>query len=710
MIQNILQQMTLQEKIAQLIQLSPDFYSPSGEITGPLNDVQISRDVVINAGSILGVCGADEVMRVQDLHLATNRLKIPLLFMADVVHGYKTIFPVPLASACSFNLELIEKSAQIAATEASVSGVHVTFAPMADLARDPRWGRVMESAGEDTYYNGLVAQAYVNGFQKDNLTDSKQGLVSCVKHFAGYGAVEAGRDYNYVDMSMRELFEKHMPAYKAALSANAQMVMTSFNTIDGMPASGNQWLLKDVLRDHWNFDGVIISDWGSVREMISHGVATDEKEAAKLAIDATLDIEMMTNSYVSSLEALLTEGSIKIEQIDEAVLRVLRLKEQLGLFENPYRVLDSQLENELVFCQPHLQAAYELASESCVLLKNESNVLPLHSTEKIALIGPVAHSQDLLGPWCWKGDKEQVTTIKEAFKDHMNLVYAKGCHYHQADEQLLHEALLVAKDADKIVMCLGEETYQSGEANCVSTIKISLAQIELAKEMAKLNIPMVLVLINGRPLDLTDLEPHFSSILETWFVGSAGGTVIHDILMGTINPSGKLTLSFPYNAGQIPVYYNTYHTGRPYQKDNAYTTKYLDIPNHARYQFGHGLSYTEFDVTDISASALTMTKQESIKITAKIKNVGSVAGKTCVQLYLQDHVGQVIRPVKELKGFVKVDLAVNEEQIIEFTISDDMLAYYHSNMSFKSDLGTFSFYVGLDSTCEPAGQFELVAA
>lgn len=710
MINDLLNKMTLQEKIAQLIQLSPDFYSPSGEITGPLNDVQISKEVVNNAGSILGVCGADEVRRVQDLHLETNRLKIPLLFMADVVHGYKTIFPVPLASACSFNLDMIEQSAKIAAAEASVSGVHVTFAPMADLARDPRWGRVMESAGEDPFYNSIVARAYVKGFQQANDFDSKQGLISCVKHFAGYGAVEAGRDYNYVDMSTRELYEKHLVAYKAALDEGANMVMTSFNTIDGIPASGHQWLLKDVLRSQFGFDGVIISDWGSVREMIAHGVASNEKDAAKLAMDATLDIEMMTNSYVSSLEALLEQGEIQIEQIDAAVLRVLKLKEQLGLFDNPYRVLDANLEKELILSDAHLKAAYHLAAESCVLLKNDNQVLPIQNNDKVALVGPVADSQDLLGPWSWKGDNDIVSTIKQAFSQHQDVLYAKGCHYHQADTTLLEEALQVANKADKIIMCLGEETYQSGEANCMSTIKISQAQIDLAKAMALLNKPMVLVLVNGRPLDLTELEPLFDSILETWFVGSAGGEVIHDLLVGHIIPSGKLTLSFPYNAGQIPVYYNTYHTGRPYQEHNAYTSKYLDIPNHARYPFGHGLSYTNFEISDIQISANTMTLDERLVVSATVKNVGTLAAKVCIQLYLQDLVGQVIRPVKELKAFTKISLESGLTQVIEFVIDAKMLAYYHSDMSFKSDLGTFAYYVGQDSTCTAAGEFELVGA
>lgn len=708
MIEKLLESMTLDEKIAQLIQLSADFYVEDGKITGPLNDIQIDEHVVANAGSVLGISGAEAVKRVQDMHLKKNRLKIPLLVMADVVHGFETIFPVPLASAGSFNLELIEESARIAAKEARVSGVQVTFAPMVDLAIDPRWGRVMESSGEDTFYNAQVAKTLVHGFQGKGGKIDEQHVVACVKHFAGYGAVQGGRDYNYVDMSTRELYEKHFPQYKAAVDAGCKMVMTSFNTVDGIPSSGNQWLLKNVLRGEWNFNDVIISDWGSVRELIAHGVAANEEDAAKLAMNATLDIEMMTNSYVSSLKNLIEKKCITMKQIDEAVLRVLRLKEELGLFENPYLGLSMEAEKTIVFHEEHQQKAYELASESMVLLKNESNTLPLRNTT-YALIGPCVNSADLQGPWSWKGDKHKSPTIYEAFIElDADVKYAQGCTYEEEMTSLLDEAVALAKTVDTIVLCLGEKTSYSGEANCVSTITLPTAQIRLAQALSKLNKKIVLVLVNGRPLDLTILEPLSDSILETWFVGSAGGSVIRDVLIGKINPSGKLTMSFPYHAGQIPVYYNSYSTGRPFDKDNAYTTKYLDIPNQPRYAFGYGLSYTSFALTDITISSDVMKADEVLTVQVNIKNTGQVQGKTVVQLYIRDHVGEVVRPMKELRGFEKIDLMPNESCIVSFKIDASMLAYYHHDLSYHADVGEFSYFVGLDSTCDACGTFTLV--
>jgi beta-glucosidase len=702
---SLINEMTLDEKIAQLTQLATPFFkgaSDGGQITGPMAEMGISDETIGNAGSVLGASGAKEVKSIQRKHLEDNRLGIPLLVMSDIVHGYKTIFPVPLAIGCSWDLELAEKSAEIAAREASASGVHVTFAPMVDLVRDPRWGRVMESTGEDPYLNSEFARAFVRGFQGDDLTNETDRVAACVKHFAAYGAAEGGRDYNTVDMSERELRESYLPAYKAALDEGCEMVMTAFNTVFGIPATGNKKLMRSILREEMGFDGVLISDWGAVKEMIPHGVAEDEKEAALKALAAGVDIEMMTAAYVKYLKALVEEGQVDEAMIDEAVLRILTLKEKLGLFENPYRGADEDLENEIVMSDAHREAARELAGKSAVLLKNEG-VLPLNKKQKIALVGPFADSGDILGPWSWLGSKEDAVTVKDGFLQKIpesQLTVAGGSDIETISEEQIQEALEAAKDADVIILALGEDSYMSGEAGCRADIRLLEAQLELIRRMKELGKPIVSVLFNGRPLDLHGVWDETDAVLEAWYPGTEGGSAVADLLFGDVNPSGRLAMSFPYSAGQIPVYYNHYNTGRPKGAPDAqerYVSQYLDIPNSPLFPFGYGLSYTEFTYTGMKLSRDNMTCEDSLEINVTVTNSGTSAGDEVVQLYVRDVSGEVVRPLKELKAFEKISLKPGESKEVGFTLTEEQLRYHHSDLSFTSDRGTFIAYIGGNS-------------
>ena len=590
--------------------------------------------------------------------------------MSDIVHGYKTIFPVPLAMGCSWDLSLAEKSAAIAAREAAVSGVHVTFAPMVDLVRDPRWGRVMESTGEDPHLNSEYARALVKGFQGEDLRNDVERVAACVKHFAAYGAVEGGRDYNYVDLSERELRETYLPAYKAALEEGCEMVMTAFNTVDGIPASGNKRLMRDLLRNEWGFDGVVISDWGALKELIPHGVAENEKEAALKSITAGVDIEMMTATYVHYLEQLVEEKVISENIIDEAVLRILELKEKLGLFENPFRGANPSLEQEVVLCEEHRQTARELAQKSSVLLKNES-VLPLQKDQNIALIGPFAESNDILGPWSWLGSGEDAVRLKDGLLekiDHHHLQVARGCGIEDGTKEELEEALRIAGEAEVILLALGERSDMSGEAGCRSDIRLPKVQLELIAQLKKLNKPMVVVLFNGRPLDLHGVIDEADAILEAWYPGTEGGAALSDLLYGDANPSGRLSMSFPHSVGQVPVYYNHFNTGRPKGAPDAqvrYVSQYLDIPNEPLFPFGFGLSYTTFAYDGASLSHAIM--RENIHVHVTVKNSGDCKGEEVVQLYVRDIAGDVVRPMKELKDFKKITLEPGEVKVVTFT-------------------------------------------
>lgn len=701
----LLKEMTLEEKIGQLFQLSPEFFKGSknrGEITGPMKTMNIDEAIVSNVGSVLGATGASEIISIQKEHLKNNRLGIPLLFMADVIHGYQTIFPIPLAIGSSWDLELAEESAKVAAKEAAVSGLHLTFSPMVDLVRDPRWGRVMESTGEDAYLNGEFGKAFVRGYQGDDLKNDLDRIAACVKHFAGYGAAEGGRDYNTVDVTEWQLREYHLPAFKAVLDEGVKMVMTAFNTVKGIPATGNKWLMRDVLREEWGFDGVVISDWGAVLEQVNHGVAKDDKEAALKSIIAGVDIEMMTPTYVHNLKELIEENKIQESLIDEAVLRILELKNELGLFENPYRAADESLEKTIVFSDEHRQLARKLATKSAVLLKNE-NVLPLTSSQKIALVGPFANNTDLLGAWSCNGSTEEVTTLAEGMAEKLaenSLFIAEGCDIETGTEKQWETAKEAILKADVVVLALGESSDMSGEAASRADIKLPKAQLELIQRVKQLNKPTVTVLFNGRPLDLHGVIDTTEAVLEAWYPGSEGGRAVADLLFGDENPSGKLTMSFPYSVGQIPVYYNAFNTGRPKgAEDNPekYVSKYLDIPNAPLLPFGFGLSYTNFEYTDAHLSDSILNENNSITLTVNIKNTGNHRGEEVVQLYIQDRHGEVVRPLKELKGFKKIFLDPGETKEVTFEINEKMLRYHHFDFKFTSDEGEFIAYVGPNS-------------
>ncbi|MFP7298895.1 glycoside hydrolase family 3 N-terminal domain-containing protein [Neobacillus niacini] len=714
-LKDLLQKMTLKEKIGQLLQLATPFFkgaSDNGEITGPMVGMGISEEDSQNCGSVLGASGAREVINIQKAHLEDNRLGIPLLMMADIVHGFKTIFPVPLAMGCSWDMDLAEKSAEIAAKEAAVSGVHVTFAPMVDLVRDPRWGRVMESTGEDPYLNSLFARAFVRGFQGTNLTSDHNRVAACVKHFAAYGAPEGGREYNTVNMSERQLRESYLPAYKAALDEGCEMVMTAFNTVDGIPATGNKKLMRDLLRDEWGFDGVMISDWGAVKELIPHGIAEDSSEAAIKALQAGVDIEMMTTCYIDNLKQLVETGKIEESLIDEAVLRILKLKQTLGLFENPHRGADEKREQEYILSEEHRKAAREAARKSCVLLKNES-VLPLNRHQKIALIGPFAHNGDILGPWSWQGSYEDAVKLDEGLKmkiDPSLLTVSKGCDIETGAENEMNMALKAASEADVIVLALGESSAMSGEGGSRADIRLPEIQLQLIAEVKKLQKPMAVVLFNGRPLDLHGVIDQADAVLEAWYPGTEGGAAISDLLFGDENPSGRLSMTFPYSVGQVPVYYNHFNTGRPKTSDEyvRYVTHYLDIPNEPLLPFGFGLSYTTFSYSNASLSAENMTPEETITLSVNVTNSGNVAGEEVVQLYIRDVAGEIVRPVKELKAFKKIMLEPNETKEVSFTITEEQLRYHHENLQFTSDAGTFIAYVGPNSQNVSALTFKLV--
>jgi len=711
-LKKLLESMTLKEKISQLTQITPNFYLHNGAITGPMEELGLTEDIIYNVGSVLGAAGAELTMEIQKGYLEKNRHKIPLVFMADVIHGFRTIFPIPLAMACSWDPQLVEESARVAAKEASVAGIHVTFSPMMDLVRDPRWGRVMESTGEDPWLNSLYARAFVRGYQGKGLSD-KESLASCVKHFAAYGAVEAGRDYNTVDMSERTLREYYLPAYKAAVYQGCAMVMTAFTTVDGVPSTVNRWLLKDLLRGEWGFDGVIISDWGAVRETIAHGVAADGQEAAEKAIKAGVDMEMMSSEYVHHLESLVQKGIVDESLIDEAVMRILKLKEQLGLFENPYRGADPEREKAVLLCNEHRKLARKVAAQSMVLLKNQG-VLPFdRNIGKVAIIGPYAEANHILGNWSCEGRNDEAVTLKQGIVAKVgedNVIVAEGCDV--MGEQLnLSSAMAAAQQADAIILALGEHPDMSGEAGSRAFITLPGKQLVLARTVLELGKPTVVVLFNGRPLEITELDCIAPAILEAWFPGTEGGNAIADILFGDVNPSGRLTMSFPYTVGQIPVYYNCYNTGRPKGRednDTRFCSRYLDIPNAPLYPFGYGLSYTTFEYSDFVLDNDKLTVDGSITASVTVTNTGKRAGEEGVQLYIRDISASVVRPVRELKGFQKIYLEPGESRRISFIITEPMLRFYRKDLSFKSEPGRFIAFVGPNSAQLLERPFELV--
>ena len=641
--------------------------------------------------------------------------------MADIINGYKTIFPSPLAQGCSWNIEVIRRIAEISRNESAFAGVNVNFSPMVDLVRDARWGRCFESVGgEDPFLAKIYAKIIVDEYQK-KMNDNKLMQASCVKHFAAYGAVEAGREYNTVDMSKRELMEYYMPGYKSAIDSGAQMVMTSFNIINGIPATVNNWLLKDTLRKKWKFDGVIITDYTSMLECINHGIAKDEEDVAKKAIDAGVDIEMISTCYIDSLKKLVKENKISMAQIDEAVLRILNLKNKLGLFENPYGFADENMEKKYVFSLKNLEQATKLTEETIVLLKNKNNILPLNSNKRVALIGPYANNRAISSSWSIFVENENTKTLKEIFEKKLgkkNFEYSEGCkllkkqelehllkvqpeeirnNMEQYEDGDIQGVIEVANKADIIILAIGEHYLQTGEGCSRSNIEIPKIQQNLLDELYKLNKPIVAVLFNGRPLQLNNIENKLDAIIEAWLPGTNGAEAIFNILYGKSNPSAKLTMSFPQNVGQCPIYYNHYNTGRPDKTGSRYESKYIDIPTESFYPFGYGLSYSKFVYSNLRLDTNILKRNSKIILKVNVKNDSSIAGKEVIQLYIQDLVGSVVRPVKELKAFKKEYFLPYEEKEIIFEINEEMLKFYNENLEYKAEPGMFKIFVGTNS-------------
>lgn len=708
---SLLSRMTLEEKIGQMT-----LYTSGWSVTGPTLREGYKEDIRAGrCGNIFNAHTAAYNRDLQRIAVEETRLGIPLLFGYDVIHGHKTIFPIPLAEACSWDLALIEKSARLAAKEAAASGLHWTFNPMVDIARDPRWGRIAEGAGEDPYLGGLIAAAKVRGTQGNDLSDPYT-LLACVKHLAAYGAAQAGRDYHTVDMSERMLREVYLPPYKAAIDAGCATVMTSFNEVDGVPASGSKWLLTDILRREWGFDGFVVTDYTSINEMIPHGFARDEKHAAELAANAGVDMDMQSAAYQNYLAKLVREGKVATATVDEAVRRILTYKYQLGLFDDPYRYSDVEREKQVVLSAEMLEHAREAARKSVVLLKNEpylgQKLLPLSKDiQNIALIGPLADNQvDLLGTWHAAGDQSRVTTIRTALQDALpdaRIWYAKGANMTDDDEGGFAEALEAASRAEVVVMTIGENFQQNGEAASRSELGLPGAQQALLEAIQATGKPVVAVVLAGRPLTIGWMQRHTPAILYAWHLGTMTAPALMDVLFGEYNPSGKLVITFPRNVGQIPIFYSMKNTGRPFNAQDKYTSKYIDTPNEPLYPFGYGLSYTTFQYSDLKLSKSTLGMNEKLQVEVTLKNTGDRAGEETVQLYVRDLVGSVTRPVKELKGFQKIFLRPGESRPVRFELSSDDLRFYTQNMEFKAEPGEFKVFVGGNSVEVLEAGFEL---
>lgn len=712
-LKELLSQMTLEEKIAQLVQLTPDFFSEVGEITGPMQQWDLTSEKLYQIGSILGTHTAEQVFQIQKNYLDHNRLKIPLVFMADVIHGYETIFPIPLALAASFNSQLVSEVARFSAKEATAAGIHVTFSPMADYVKDPRWGRVLESNGEDPVLSEALTRAYVQGYQGpiNSLATDKTRLAACVKHFVGYGGAEGGRDYNTVDFSDLEMYQNYLPSFRGAIQEGAQLAMTAFNTIRGVPASANRKLLQEVLRNELHFGGVLISDWGAVMELIAHRVASDSKEAAKLAFQAGVDMEMMSDCYLNNLEQLL-DTPTEISRLDEAVLRVLTLKNNLGLFEDPYRGLaDATATTHFDHREVEL-ASEEAARQTFVLLKNEDQLLPLNSNQKVALIGPKADSQDILGAWSWIGDPKKAVSLAKALERQVEMTVLPFADGKPISDQEIAQACAVAKNQDVVILAVGETSDEAGEAASLADIRLSRGQESLIHAVSQVNEKVILVIFSGRPLVLTDVVKNAKAVLQVWFPGNRGGSAIASVLLGESAPTGKLPISFPRSVGQLPLSYRQLSTGRPKTADNSdqkYISRYLDEENTPLYAFGHGLTYGSLTITNTHLDQLELTRDGMLKVIVQLTNPSEVDCCETVQLYLHDQVAEVALPLLELKQWQKVSLAAGEEKSISFTLTEKDLYYVHSDLTSRSDCGGFVVSVGFSSAeTTVVGSFHLV--
>lgn len=728
-VEELLQKMTLEEKIGQLNLLTPGGGIATGSVVSEDVEEKIKAGKV---GGIFGVSSPERVRQAQELAVKSSRLGIPLLIGSDIIHGYKSTFPIPLGLSASWDMELIKQSAQVAAKEATADGINWNFSPMVDIAQDPRWGRIAEGAGEDAFLGAAIARAMVEGYQGDDLS-APHTMMATVKHMALYGASEAGRDYNRVDMSRNKMFNEYFPPYKAAVDAGVGSVMTSFNDIDGIPATGNKWLLTDLLRDRWGFEGFVVSDYTSVNEMIAHGMG-DLQDVSALALTAGLDMDMVGEGFLTTLGKSVEEGRVTEEQITIAARRILEAKHKLGLLEDPYLYSDESRPAKDILTQENRDFARKAAANSSVLLRKQGNVLPLSKSKKIALIGPLANDKNnMLGTWAPTGNPTLSIPVLEGIKNvapNTEVTYAKGANIsndeelakkvnvfgprivisEESPEELLEEALAVANASDVVVAVVGEATEMSGESANRTDIRIPQSQKLLIKELVATGKPVVLVLMSGRPLDISEEMDLPVNILQVWHPGVEAGNAIADVLFGNYNPSGKLTNSWPRNVGQIPIYYSQRITGRPAESDEfqKFKTNYLDSPNSPLLPFGHGLSYTEFEYSDLKANKDSFRPGEELTLSVRLSNVGEFDGHEVVQLYIHDKVRSITPPVKELIGFEKVFLEKGDSKVVEFTITADNLKFYNSELEHVYEPGEFQFFIGGSSAVETSGTFKLV--
>ena len=727
-VEELLAKMTLDEKIGQLNLVTPGGGVATGAVVSDNVEAKIKAGEV---GGMFGVAGPDKIKVAQDFAVNETRLKIPLFFGSDIIHGYKTIFPIPLGLSSSWDMDLIKRTAQIAAVEATADGINWNFSPMVDIARDPRWGRIAEGAGEDPFLGSAIAKAMVTGYQGADFTTDTT-MIACVKHFALYGAVEAGRDYNTTDMSRVRMFNEYLPPYKAAIDAGVASVMSSFNDVDGVPASGNKWLLTDLLRKRWGFDGFVVSDYTSVNEMTAHGLG-DLQAVSALALNAGLDMDMVGEGFLTTLKKSVEEGKVTEEAITEACRRILEAKYKLGLFDDPYKYIDAKRPEQDILTPEHRAVARKAAAHSFVLLKNDNNTLPLSNTAKIALIGPLADNKNnMLGTWAPTGDPQLSVPILEGLKNvapNAEIIYSKGANItndsalakkinvfgmradidKRSPEEMLKEALKTASNADIIVAVVGEATEMSGEAASRTDITIPESQKVLIRELVKTGKPVVLVLMSGRPLVI---EEEFSlpvSILQVWHPGVEAGNAVADVLFGEYNPSGKLTATWPRNVGQIPIYHSVKNTGRPAPTPafEKFKSNYLDVPNSPLLPFGFGLSYTTFEYSDLKIDKKEIAQGESVTVNVTVKNTGDYDGEEVVQLYLHDVVRSITPPLRQLKGFKKVFIKKGESKTVTITLSPDDLKFYDSSLDFVAEPGDFEVFVGGNSNAELKADFHL---
>ena len=723
-IDELMSKMTLEEKIGQMNQ-----YNGFWDFTGPKPDFGDAAKKYENlkkgyVGSMLNVKGVKNVMAVQKIAVEETRLGIPLIIGFDVIHGYKTISPIPLAEAASWDLNAIERSARMAAIEASAAGINWTFAPMVDISRDARWGRVMEGAGEDPYLGSKIAEARVKGFQGDDLSDNNT-LVACAKHFAAYGFAEGGRDYNTVDIGTSTLYNMILPPFQAAKNAGVRTFMNGFNELNGIPVTGSKYLQRDILKEKWNFDGFIVSDWGSITEMVDHGHAKDGAHASEIAVNAGSDMDMESHLYIEELANLVREGKVKTKLIDDAVRRILRVKFELGLFDDPYKYCDLKREEQLTGNEEIHKEMLNMAKKSIVLLKNENELLPLKKEgQKIALIGSLADDKTSpLGSWRIGADDNTAISVKEGLQKYKGneLTYAKGAdviigkaeftselNINSNDRSDFPEAIQIAKDADVVIMVLGEHGLQSGEGRSRTNLGLPGVQQDLLEEIYKVNKNIVLVLNNGRPLSICWADENIPAILEAWHLGTQSGNAIAEVLYGDYNPSGKLPMTFPRTVGQVPIYYNYKNTGRPNEKENdiVFWSHYSDEKNDPLYPFGYGLSYTSFSYGDIIVEN-NYSSNQTVSVSIKVSNTGKLKGKEVVQLYINDTYASVTRPVKELKGFELIELEPGDSKEVSFTLTNNELGFYDNQGEWIVESGEFKIYIGGDSMTKNEVKIEL---